>query len=183
MSWGPRSSLGALSCGLRPVGSRASPRPLLAKPRPAGGSDPLPHPLLCDLMALPICMGPAPCLGILRSLRPAGPCPDLREWTWGLGLPGPVPSPHLGSTGLGMRQAHGSREVAVCGLGAPPQPMLASGLGSGTLLEGVGGPAAATWGKGAGTLVTLRKLRQSIEADMQHEGDEPRRWWMMQGQV
>lgn len=122
-------------------------------------------------------------LGLHSSLRPAGPCPDLREWTWGLGLPGPVPSPHLGSTGLGMRQAHGSREVAVCGLGAPPQPMLASGLGSGTLLEGVGGPAAATWGKGAGTLVTLRKLRQSIEVDMQHEGDEPRRWWMMQGQV
>jgi hypothetical protein len=58
--------------------------------------------------------------------------------------------------------------------------MLASGLGSGTLLEGAGGPAAAMWGKGAGTLVTLRKLRQSIEADMQHEGDEPRRWWMMQ---
>ena len=64
-----------------------------------------------------------------------------------------------------------------------PQLMLASGLGSGTLLEGAGGPAAAMWGKGAGTLVTLRKLRQSIEADMQHEGDEPRQWWMMQGQV
>lgn len=58
-----------------------------------------------------------------------------------------------------------------------PRPMLASRMGSGTLFEGAGGPAAAAWGKGTGTLVTLRKLRRSIEADMQHEGDEPRPWW------
>lgn len=65
----------------------------------------------------------------------------------GLGLSGPVPSPHLGSIGLGTCQAHGSRAVASVGLLAPPTH---AGFqdGSGTPLRGSRKPRSCRLGKG-----------------------------------
>ena len=119
--WGGSRPPGAVPAGGQGRGSGQAGEPLksgLARPgrwKPDGGRDSR--------------------LGLHSSLRPAGPCPNLREWTWGLGLPGPVPSLHLGSTGLGTRQAHGSREVAVCGLGAPPDPCWLPGWAVGPSLR------------------------------------------------
>lgn len=59
-------------------------------------------------------------LGVHSTLRPAGPCPDLRQWTLVTWPPWPRTRASLGSMGLWTHRALGSRDIAMGGLGQYP---------------------------------------------------------------